>query len=280
MQRKPYISDLTEVEWQIIRRYLPNAKPGGRPRKHRLRELVNAMFYLTRSGCAWRLLPQEFPPWKTGYHYFRRWRLDGVWHRLHTALREQLRQSVGRQRPPSAGILDSQSVKTTRVGGPRGFDGGKKVNGRKRHLLVDTQGWVIEALVHPADVHDRDGAPRLLGDATLNARHPRLAHLGVDRGYAGRAARWIEETLGWRVEVVKHGWTGGKGVWVPPGGTPPTIPSGFHVLPRRWVVARTFAWLGFSRRLSKDYERVPETSEAFIFIAMIRIMLRRLARQK
>jgi transposase len=161
------------------------------------------------------------------------------------------------------------------VGGPRGYDGGKQVNGRKRHLLVDTQGLIIRAVVHPADILDRHGAKLLL--APLQDRLPRLQHIWADSAYSGQARAWIEATLGCTVEIVKHWWTGIRWVWVGPGQEPPTIPRGFQVLPRRWVVERTFAWLVMYRRLAKDYEELPATSEALIYLAMSRLMVRRLA---
>jgi putative transposase len=273
MQREIYPTDLTDAEWSYLLPHLPKA--GGRPRRHAVRDILNAIFYILRSGCAWRLLPHDLPPWKTVYHSFRLWRVQGLWERGHRALHAAVRAKGGRDPQPSAAIIESQSVKTTMVGGPRGYDGGKKVNGRKRHLLVDTQGLIMRAVVHPADITDRDGAKLLL--APLQGQLPRLQHVWADSAYTGQVREWIQTSLGCPVEIVKHWGTGLRWVWVAPSQEPPMMPSGYHALPRRWVVERTCAWLVMYRRLGKDYEELPETSEALIYLAMSRLMVKRLA---
>ena len=280
MIRRTYRTDLTAKEWAVITPYMPE-KSGGRPRIHSLREILNAIFYIVRSGCAWRLLPNDLPPWKTVYHYFRAWRLDGTWEQIHALLRERLRTHLGRKAQPTAGIVDSQSVKTTGVGGVRGYDGGKKVRGRKRPVLVDTQGLLLTLKVHSAAIMDRDGIKLLLEQA--KERFPQLSHLWLDSGYNGedKGKDWVEKVLGWTAEIVRHP-RKITHVWAPEGmeidWSKILPPRGFRVLPRRWVVERTFSWCGHSRRLSKDYERLCETSEVLMYIAMSRIMLRRLAR--
>lgn len=288
MASDTYLTDLSDAEWEVLRPLLPSRRSTrGRPRRHSLRTICNAIFYVLRTGCAWRFVPKELPAWQTVYHYFRRWRLDGTWMLVHTVLRERLRVRLGRDPQPSAGIIDSQSVKTTGVGGLRGFDGVKLVKGRKRHVLVDTQGLVLTVTVHPADIMDRDGV-KLLLPGQIPKRFPRLRHVWLDAGYNGRdkGKDWIERTLGWTAQIVAHP-PRYKKVWGP-GDIPPeqidwskyVPPPGFRVLPRRWVVERTFAWQGQNRRLSKDYERLCPTSEALIYVAMIRLMLRRLARRQ
>lgn len=208
------------------------------------------------------MLPKEMPPWKTVYHYFRLWRKDGTWERINRLLREKVRLKFGKKRQASASILDSQSAKTSEGGSERGFDAGKKVTGRKRHTLVDTLGLILKVVVTAGNVQDRDGAKSLL-EKISTEQHviKRLELIWADGSYRGELITWVEVMLGWKLEVVEK----------------PKDQNGFQVLPKRWIIERTFAWLVRQRRLARDYERLPETSEAFIYVAMIRLMLRRLA---
>lgn len=259
MKRKAYPSDLSQAEWQIIQPLIPPAKHGGRPRTVDTREVVNAMLYLLRSGCSWEMMPHDFPPSGTVYYYFKQWRNQKIFASMNTILREKLRLASGRDKQPSAAILDSQSVKTTETRGERGFDAGKKVNGRKRHILVDTLGLLLAIVVHSAGIQDRDGAKMVLEKAKLSFTHLKL--IWADGGYAGKLIAWVQSSCQWILEIIKRN----------------DDVKGFQVLPRRWVVERTFAWLGRYRRLSKDFEEKTETSEAMVYLAMIHLMTRRLA---
>lgn len=256
-----YTSDLTDAEWQLIQYCFPKRAATGRPREHSFRELLNAIFYLVRTACQWRNLPKDFAPWSTVYHYFRLWKRTGLWEQIHTHLREHLRQAEGRERQPSAAIIDSQSVKSTECSDERGYDAGKKVNGRKRHLLVDTLGLVLLVMVLPANIQDRDGARKLLETFFARKMRRRVQRIWADGGYAGALVEWTLRLWRCTVEIVKR-----------------TDAHTFQVLPRRWVVERTFGWLGRYRRLNRDYERQAKTGETMVYLAMIRLMLTRLAR--
>jgi putative transposase len=262
--RKPYPSDLTDAQWTILEPLISAAHTPheGRPREVDLREVVNTILYLNRSGCQWEMLPHDLLPKSTVYDYFARWRDDGTWGRLLDALRAQTRRQAGREPTPSAACIDSQSVKTTEMGGrERGDDGGKKVNGRKRHLLVDTLGLLIVVLITSAGLDDGVAAPQLLQLIEPND-FPRLETIFSDHKYHNHALHtWMREHRPtWRIEVK----------------TRPAGSKGFTPLEKRWVVERTNAWHGHSRRHSKDYERKPESSAAMIYISNIHLMLRRL----
>ena len=258
--RRAYRTDLSDEQWAILQPLLPPASQRGRPRELELRAVINAILYVVVGGIQWRLLPHDYPAWPSVYYYFRTWRDTGKWQRLHDTLRAEARKKVGRFKQPTAGCMDSQSVKSTPVVKRRGYDAGKKINGRKRHLLVDTMGWIMAVLVTTAAVQDRDGARILLRRLTGACKKLRL--IWVDGGYRGKLLDWVSQHFRFSLQPVLRS----------------DKTTGFRVLPHRWVVERTFGWLVANRRLAKDYEALPNSSESMIHIAMIRLMVRRLAR--
>jgi putative transposase len=260
VNQRNYPSDLTDSQWNIIQELVPPAKFGGRPRSLDMRLVINGILYVVVGGIQWRMLPKEYPKWQSVYYYFRIWRDDGTWQRIHDTVRAMVRRRAGRHKHPTAGCLDSQSVKTTAVAGIRGYDKGKQVNGRKRHLLVDTLGLLMAVVVTAASVQDRDGAKLLI--SRLSGACKKLRLIWVDGGYRGQLLDWVADRCRFRLQTVLRS----------------DDQKGFVVLPRRWVVERTFAWLNHHRRLSKDYEGQTSSSEAMVLIAMTRVMVRRLAR--
>jgi transposase len=262
-----YPSDTTDTEWQILAQYIPaggTTTRGGRPSDYPRRDIVDAIRYLDHTSCQWRALPADFPPWPTVYHYFRTWARDGTLTRIHDGLRTAVRQAHGRAPDPSAAAIDSQSVRAADTVGraSRGYDAGKKINGRKRHIVVDTCGLLLAVLVTGAGVQDRDAARLLLW--TLRACFPTIRLVWADSGYAGKLVDWANATLALTVQIVAK--LAGQ--------------VGFHVLARRWVAERTFSWINRCRRTVRDYERLPIHHAAMVQWSMVIIMTRRLARYR
>jgi len=258
-----YASDLTDEEWALIRRQLPARHRLGRPRKVRLRSVVEAILFVLSTGCQWRALPKEFPPYSTVQGYFYAWRDTGRWRKIVASLVRRARRMLGREPAPTAAVIDSQSAPTTQAGGPRGFDAGKRVHGRKRHIVTDTNGLLLAVDVHPANVQDCHGAVPLLKQ--LRHQFPKLRQIFADRVYRGtQLTDAIADVGPWSIEIVQR----------------PTGTKGFQLLPRRWVVERTFAWGGRCRRLAKDFEAKPATEVAWLLIAHLRLLTRRLAKRE
>ena len=260
MNRKDYPSDLTDAEWEIIKEIMEPELPytTGRPAQVDYREIWNAIFYIDRTGCQWRYLPKDFPPATTVNYHYLKWMRLGLYQKVNDTLRRRAREREGRNAEPSAGIIDSQSVKgTPESADESGFDGGKHVNGRKRHIVVDTIGYLLIVGVHAANIFDGKGARPVL--KRLFETVKTLKKLWADCAYRGELGAWLQETFNCVLEIVKK-----------------KRSKGFHVLPKRWIVERTLAWLTRFRRLSKDYERKPSSSEAMVYIASIRLMLNRI----
>lgn len=260
VERDSYDSDLTDIQWELIQDLVPalksNNTTGGRPPKYQRREIMNAILYVTRTGCQWRLLPHDLPHWSTVHKYFAAWHTRGVFENINTRLRGIARVKAGKEKTPTVGVIDSQSVKIVANIGHSGFDGGKKVNGRKRHIVTDTLGLLLAVKVHEANKQDRAEAKNII--VQTKAVYTRIKVIFADQGYTGSVIEEIKTACKVTLEIVKR-----------------TDTKTFRILPKRWIVERTFGWFGFYRRLAKDYERYPKHSEAFVYLAMSNVMLNR-----
>jgi putative transposase len=279
IKRKRYPSDLTDAQWEMIEPFVPPVSAEATVPTIERREIIHAILYVLRTGCSWRQMPHDLPNGKTAHHSLRIWTKAGIWEPIMTHLRKQVRTKVGRDPEPSAAIVDSQSINTAPVRGQeKGFDGGKKISGRKRHVLVDTLGLLLAIKVHSAGIVDRKGARLLLG--ALPRSFPRLSHLFADRGYTGPLLDWIKAKLGWDTEIVPKPDNDSHEEWTLANGVPvchPKPKAGFQLQRKRWVVERTLAWLTRFRRLSRDSEGLTTSSEAFIQPGAIRLLLSRLS---
>ena len=260
-RRKCYSSDLSDAEWSTLEPIVPKARSnlatGGAPERYPKREIVNGILYVKTNGCKWQDLPGDLPPTGIVFHYFTTWSKDGTWRRLNGTLRERVRMRAGKKPEPTAGIIDAQSAKNSDIPVYSGYDAGKKVKGIKRHIVTDTLGLLLLVHVHTADIQDRDGARWVI--AQLRRSCETVQTIFADQGYAGKLIGWVALHCNALLEIVRR------------------VGLGFQILPKRWIVERTFAWLGKARRLDKNYERSPRNAEAFVYVTMIHLMVKRLA---